>query len=715
MSVDLTSFTETFLTEAEEHLATLETGLLEMETMGRDADVAAIFRAAHSIKGGAATFGFTAIANFTHVVESVLEHARDGDIEITAELTTELLKSLDIITALVESAREGEETIPEDMNRCLDALNAYLAAIGKAQDTSKFGDASGGSNTAAESSSTKEKKYYTVNFSPKPFLPSTGSDPINILRELDGLGEDSHIVCNSDALPLLEDLIPTDLFLAWDVSIFSDVQESDIADVFMFVEDECEFNIQQIAGLDDKPAASVAEVVTATAMDDRRTGNDRRQNTDRRAGKASSSAKAKEHQSIRVAIDKVDGLINLVGELVTTNAMVTMQSQKLDVEDNSIFQSALSEMTSHTRNLQEAIMAIRMMPIDFAFSRFPRMVRDTAQKLEKKVRLVTEGSQTELDKTVIEQISDPLTHLVRNSVDHGIELPAERVENNKPEEGTVMLAAFYRGGNVIIEIRDDGKGLSRDKILAKAIEKEMITPEQAEAMPDDDVWQLIFGSGFSTAAEVTDVSGRGVGMDVVRKNIQALGGSISIKSQEGVGSCFSISLPLTLAILDGMAIKVESETFILPLLNILESLRPNNDMVRTVQNGAQVIDFRGEYVPLVHLAKVMSVTKGATTDLTKGIAVIVETEVGKLAIFVDDLLGQRQIVIKNIEDNYKPVEGLSGATILGDGSVALIVDLPGLMRLAQKSDAFISPKDLEGAYIAATETAPENAAKQEQI
>lgn len=696
MNIDIGQFQQTFLEEAGEHLADLETGLLAME-QGDNADMNAIFRAAHSIKGGAATFGFNAIADFTHVVESVLELARDEVIPVTSELTTELLKSLDIITELLDAAKNGEEVTPADHDRCLEALKQYLNTEGTP------GDAPAAAAATAEPAAfdaEKELCIYSISFKPKPFLAQTGSDPVNILRELIHMG-DAQVTCHTEPLPTLTDITPEDLYLWWEIELETTATDTDIRDVFLFVEDEADIDVQLVAALGPVPQAAQtskdpAEVVTATPMQERR-ADERRQSTDRRSTAREKPA-AKENQFIRVAIDKVDSLLNLVGELVTTNAMVVQHTGEMDLEDNQLLSSAISSMSGHTRNLQEAIMAIRMMPVDFAFSRFPRMVRDTAQKLGKQVRLETSGSQTELDKTVIEKISDPLTHLVRNSVDHGIEMPDERAAANKPAEGVVLLSAFYRGGSVIIEIRDDGKGLDRNKIVGKALEKGLITQDQAENMPDEEVWNLIFNSGFSTAAEVTDVSGRGIGMDVVRKNIQSLGGSVSIRSETGVGSCFSISLPLTLAILDGMAIRVGEETFIVPLLNILESLRPTPDLIKPVQNGVDVIDFRGEYLPLLRLHKVLHVpTSQPTPRLEDGIAVVVETEQGRIALFVDELLGERQVVIKSIEQNYKTVEGISGATIMGDGRVAFILDLQGLVKLAEREGRYRRMQNGRGA------------------
>lgn len=381
-------------------------------------------------------------------------------------------------------------------------------------------------------------------------------------------------------------------------------------------------------------------------------------------------------------------LINMIGELVTNNAMLELQIKKtLDVKEGQEVTSSIDQMNTHTRNLQENIMAIRMMPLEFAFSRFPRMVRDTSQKLAKKIKFITNDGQTELDRTVIEKISDPLNHLIRNAIDHGIEIPEERLANGKAEEGRIELVAFYRGGNVVIDIIDDGKGLDADAILKKAIDKGLI--EESAQLSNSEIFKFIFNNGFSTAQEVTDVSGRGVGMDVVSKNIKALNGTIDIQSEKGKGTKFSINLPLTLAIVDGMATKVGNQTYIIPLLNIIESIKPDKIKVKTLNDNVEVVFIRGEYIPLLRLKRSFLVEADeGIENLTDGIAIIVEVENTKIALFVDELLGELQVVIKNLEDNYKPVEGLSGASILGDGTVALILDLQGLVHMSQRDNNF---------------------------
>ncbi|EMH3254904.1 chemotaxis protein CheW, partial [Burkholderia multivorans] len=397
---------------------------------------------------------------------------------------------------------------------------------------------------------------------------------------------------------------------------------------------------------------------------------------DKRARPAAAAAAGAEGSSIRVGVEKVDQLINLVGELVITQAMLAETASAFDPALHDRLFNGMAQLERNARDLQEAVMSIRMMPMDYVFSRFPRLVRDLAGKLGKQVELVTFGQATELDKSLIERIIDPLTHLVRNSLDHGIETVDKRIAAGKDAVGQLVLSAAHHGGNIVIEVSDDGAGLNRERILAKAAKQGMQIPEN---ISDDEVWQLIFAPGFSTAETVTDVSGRGVGMDVVKRNIQSMGGHVEISSQAGRGTTTRIVLPLTLAILDGMSVKVGSEIFILPLNFVMESLQPSNDDIYTVGNGERVVRVRGEYLPLVALHEVFSV-EGARTDPTQGIVTIMETEGRRFAMLIDELVGQQQVVVKNLETNYRKVHGISAATILGDGSVALIVDVAALNR-----------------------------------
>lgn len=663
MTIDISQFHETFLEEACEHLNDFETGLLDAENTG-NADLDSIFRAAHSIKGGAGTFGFDEIANFTHVVESVLQNARDGILDLTEDVITELLRSCDVISELIQAAKESRPSNAQMKDDVFEVLSNYI------------GRCVTGVCMTKELKEDEEHKrtdkgfhLYQIKFTPHINMAETGNDALNIFRELK---EIAHIVttANIASVPPLNEINEHDLYLSWQINLETNAEQEILEEAFMFVEDEADIQFKKLACVDINDEDKIT--------------------IEKQEGQTVKKAPAARSETafIRVAVDKVDTLINMVGELVTNNAMLELQIKKtLDVEEDQKLLTSLDQMNGHTRNLQESIMAIRMMPLEFAFNRFPRMVRDTAQKLNKKINFVTNDGQTELDRTVIEKISDPLNHLIRNAIDHGIELPEERVKAGKSEEGNINLVAFYRGGNVVIEIIDDGKGLDAEAIFEKAVKKGLI--DESAQLSNSEIYKFIFNNGFSTAKEVTDVSGRGVGMDVVAKNIKALNGSIEIESEKGEGTKFSISLPLTLAIVDGMATKVGEQTYIIPLLNIVESIKPQKDKIKTLNDNVEVIFIRGEYIPLLRLKNSFMVpgTQGVDS-LNDGIAIIVEVENIKVALFVDELLGQLQVVIKNLEDNYKAVEGLAGASILGDGTVALIIDLQGLVGMSQRENKF---------------------------
>lgn len=702
MTIDMSQFNETYLEEASEHLADLESALLRAEDTG-EADVDAIFRAAHSIKGGAGTFGFIEIAEFTHFVEHLLQEVRDGITDLSGECITTLLKAVDVISDMVAAAKEdrdvddvGQDIVIEELKK-ISASSKGSQSLGK--DTQK--------NT---SSSGRGMNLMDIEFRPHIDMALTGSDPANIITELSEIGT-IQTEANLELLPLLSELDPHSLYLSWTIHMETQAGENMVREAFIFVEDESDINITTFASVEgsnaseetpqeqvspssttESPQKDKSEsVLEATPMDDRRkNGEDRRKKADRR-----DNTPKEQTSFIRVSVDKVDGLINLIGELVTSNAMVVQQTRGESTEENQALREALSQMSNHTRQLQEGIMAIRMMPIDFAFSRFPRMIRDTSKKLGKEVNLHSEGGSTELDKTVIEKMTDPLTHLVRNAIDHGLESPEERLNKGKPAEGNITLRAYYKGGSVIIEVEDDGKGLDRDKILAKAIEKGLAQPDTEYS--DQEIFLFIFSSGFSTAQQVSDVSGRGVGMDVVSKNIKALGGSIQIDSQKDRGTLFTIGMPLTLAIVDGMAISANNETYIVPLLNIVESIKPEASQIQRMKNNVEVMNVRGEYLPLLRIRQALSVEidTDAPSD-EDSIAIVVESEHTKIALLVDELLGERQVVIKSLEDNYKYIEGISGATILGDGRVALILDLAGLVRLSRREGRYTRPeKDVQ--------------------
>jgi len=650
--MDITQFHAAFFEESREGLDAMESGLLGLEAGGHGADtINVIFRAAHSIKGGAATFGFADVSDLTHLLETLLDEARSGQRSLGSEAIGVLLEAVDVLRGLLAVAERGA-----DSGRSIDreALARARANLERML-SGATGVASAAPAEAASSPAGPES--WRIGFRPEPSLFMSGNDPLRILRELESHGP-VQATCLDDRLPPFTELDPFEAHLAWDLMLPGSVPRDAIDEAFAWVEDQCELSIEAVA-----PAAA-APVAPAAPVD--------------AAGDAGASRPTTEAEtSIRVAVNKVDALINLVGELVITQAMLRQQSTGLDPNTHEALLSGLDQLDRNTRDLQEAVMSVRMLPVEFAFSRFPRMVRDLAARLDKKVRLKTQGEATELDKGVIEKIVDPLVHLMRNAIDHGLESPAERRAAGKDETGTISMSAAHQGGHIVIEVGDDGKGLDRERILRKAAERGLPVPAEPT---DAQVWDLVFHPGFSTADALTDLSGRGVGMDVVKSNIVALGGQVEIRSAKGVGTTVSIKLPLTLAILDGMSVAVGGEVFILPLNMVIESLQPGPGEVRTIANDTRVLKVRDDYLPLLNLREQyrLPADTAANAATSTPIAVVVESDGRKLALEVDELLGQQQVVVKNLEANYRRVAGVSGATILGDGRVALIVDAGGL-------------------------------------
>jgi len=684
MSIDMAQFHQVFFEESFEGLEIMETGLLGMEPGAvDDEEINAIFRGAHSIKGGAGTFGFMEISGFTHIMETILDEMRDGKREATQPVTDSLLRSVDILRDMLDEAAGDGEADQDKVKHQQAELEAILS-----------GDASGG---AAESAAVEEKveevavKFdgWHVVFRPHLSMMRLGNDPVRILRELDGLGEMT-VEADISSIPNLDEYEPEDCYISWDVHILGDVSEDDVREVFDWVDDECdlafipilpegaEAEMQAQAAQSESPA--VEPVKQEMVPVERRGDIDKkdRRAKDRRGKKKAAAAGG---GSIRVDTSKIDTLINMVGELVITQSMLNLLGDDFSMDKLDRLQEGLVQLERHTREMQESVMQIRMLPISFTFSRFPRLVHDLSTKLGKKIELQMIGETTEVDKTVIEKIGDPLVHLVRNSLDHGLEGPEERLAAGKGETGTIKLIAYHKGGSIVIEIRDDGRGLNTDKIEEKAIEKGVIPADHN--LSEQELNELIFAAGFSTADTVSDVSGRGVGMDVVRRNITELGGSIEIESVRGQGSGIIIRLPLTLAILDGQSIAVGSETYIIPLISIVESILIEPGMVNLVAGKGETFKLRDEYLPIIRLHEVLGVQDAKATNLEDGLLVVVEGDGGHhYGLFVDDLLGQQQVVIKSLEANYEKVEGFSGATILGDGGVALIFDIASLIALA---------------------------------
>lgn len=656
MSIDLARFHQAFFEESFERVDAMEQGLLQLEGGGDNAEtVNDIFRAAHSIKGGAATFGFAAAAEFTHHVETLLDSVRNGSRAVDPALVALLLRSADQVRALLNAARDNGVADAALSAQLQHELQAALAGQAVATERAEAVAAARGG--------------WRIVFKPHADLFSSGNDPLRILRGVETLGPLQTELHFAGGTPALAEADPLSCHLWWSLHLQGDATEQQLREMFAWVEDECELSLEPVVGTVVAAAApgKVVPIIPAAASPGAMPAA---------SAPAAAKSRAPAESSIRVSTDKIDGLINLVGELVITQASLTQYTQGLDPLVHERLLASVQQLEQTARLLQESVMSTRMLPIDSVFSRFPRMVHDLAARLDKQVRLQTIGEGTELDKSVIEKIGDPLTHLVRNCVDHGIETPAERMGAGKPAQGTMTLTAAHQGGQIVIEVIDDGRGLSRQRIIDKARGNGLAVADNAA---DSDVWNLIFAPGFSTAAEVTDVSGRGVGMDVVRRNIESLGGEVELKSQEGAGTTVRIRLPLTLAIIDGMFVAVGGETFIVPLNGVIESLQPLPEQIKRVSGQGQVLRLRDEYIPMVSARELYRVP-GASREAHQLIAVIVEAEGRKLAILVDDLLGQQQAVIKSLEAHYRRVFGVAGATILGDGRVALIVDVSEIVR-----------------------------------
>ncbi|HYQ23362.1 chemotaxis protein CheA [Stenotrophomonas sp.] len=656
MSMDLQRFHATFFEESREGLDAMEAGLLALESGQQDAEIInSVFRAAHSIKGGAGTFGFDAIAGLTHVLETLLDELRAGKRALEAAAVDAMLSSVDVLRALLREAEHGQAADPAAVTAVKARLEAVLS-----------GQAAASAPAVAEAKVDDTPEAWQIGFTPAPSLFMSGNDPLRIIRELEHLGS-LQVAARMERLPGFAQLDPLEAHLAWDLGLVGKVPRSKIEDTFAWVLDDCELDIRPAAPpslATQAPSAPVAAPSTPAAPV-----------AAAPAAAASSGNNQEAETSIRVSVDKVDALINLVGELVITQAMLKQVSHALDpVHAESLF-AGLDQLERNTRDLQEAVIGVRMLPVDAVFRRFPRLVRDLSTRLGKQVRLRTVGEGTELDKGLIEKIADPLVHLVRNSIDHGLEMPDVRRDTGKDETGTITLAASHQGGHIVIEVSDDGRGLNREKILAKAHERGLAVPDNPT---DSQVWDLIFQPGFSTADAVTDLSGRGVGMDVVRRNIQALGGEVQIESSLGSGTRTLIRLPLTLAILDGMTVAVAGETLILPLAYVLEALQPQPEDIRSMAGEGRVLRVRGEYLPILSLSEYYGY--GTRSANSESLVVVVEGDGQKIALEVDELVGQQQVVVKNIENNYRRIGGVSGATILGDGRVALIVDIGGLVR-----------------------------------
>ena len=670
--MDVSDFYQTFFAEADELLADMERHLLELDCANPDKEMMnAIFRAAHSIKGGAGTFGFSVLQETTHLMENLLDDARCGELPLSSDIINLFLESKDIMQEQLDAYKSSQEPDQESFRYICDALR-QIALEAKAQKE-------GGAALAPTPVAQAQAEPVAAEENALPLLKITlsglkESERSILLEELENLGE-------LEGHELFDDKVVAQLRTS--------TSQDDIFAVLCFVVEPEQIEITEVTAQASSPAVA-AQTSSPAVVESGETALPTARETSSEVStqpaksavsrpKPAARAQGSESSSIRVAVEKVDQIINQVGELIITQAMLSQLSGTLDPAIHDTLISSIAQMDRNARDLQESVMSIRMMPMEYVFSRFPRLVHDLAGKLDKEVELTLEGGSAELDKSLIERIIDPLTHLVRNSLDHGIESAEIRREKGKPEKGNLILSAEHHGGNIVIEVIDDGAGLNREKILARAKLQGMTLSDN---MSDDEVWMLIFAAGFSTAEKVTDVSGRGVGMDVVRRNIQEMGGHVEIKSAQDKGSTIRIILPLTLAILDGMSVKVGDEIYVLPLGTVMESLKPTKSELYRMAGDELMLQVRGEYMPLIELYQIFDI-KSEVHEASDGVAVILQSAGNRYALLVDQLIGQHQVVVKNLELNYRKVPGISAATILGDGSVALILDVAALVSLCK--------------------------------
>lgn len=690
MLADLSQFREVFFEESAEHLSAVESALLSLETAREDRPLLdAIFRGVHSIKGSGGMLGLDGVVGFAHSFETLLSHVREGAIGVTDDLLDLSLRSTDMLREVVLSARDGAAP-PADAEGLRREVDRFAAERRETAGSSKGGpgglDALGAAlrDAVPENAGPRGAARWTIRFEPAADVFQCGADPALILRDLARLGELPQVRLDTSKLPAFGGIDPESCFVAWDMVLVTAATRDEILDVFAFVEDGARIYLTAETPEIPAEAEKAAELEKAPELE---------KASGVRAAAPAGGGGGGEGSSIRVSTAKIDELMDLVGELVIAQSIVGEALKTFTPEKLEGLTEAFQQMERSMRELQERVMAVRMLPIGGVFSRFGRLVRDLANTTGKQISLDIKGEGTELDKGVIERLADPLTHLVRNSADHGLETPADRKAAGKPEVGTIGLNAYHEGGSVVVEVSDDGRGLNAGRIREKAIQLGFMRAD--EPFTDDRMQEMIFKPGFSTAQKVTDLSGRGVGMDVLASNVKALNGTIGLETKAGRGTVVRIRLPLTLAILDGLLMRVGGQSFVLPLLSILESIRPKRDQVRMLAGKREVILLRGEAIPLLRLAAMFGIPD-AVDDPCQGSVVILEDTSGqhrvRTALLVDELMGQRQVVIKSLEKHFRKLEGIMGATILGDGRAALIVDPAGAVGLAMRG-----PGDLKKA------------------
>lgn len=699
--IDMGKLNETFFIESEEHISNMESFILELERNPHDKETLnAIFRAAHSMKGNSGCLGFNEINSFTHTLETVLDRLRNGGMEVTADLVSLLLESVDCVKALVDGAKE-ERGCLDEVTGTLKKLKALLEGDGAV--TSAVVE--GKDEAARQAVGVPSEALFKIVFKPGSDTFRRGIDPINnILKRIGNAGEVLKSTACTSGLPDIAVMDPESNYLSWEVLLLTQEDASSLEDIFEFIKDgsiveivrlippatgDCaaqpvaiahigkhsEHSGAPVSGSQGEAALFGGKMIGEILVDDMLITRGQLNEALKKQG----GAHRGEATTIRVDTEKVDKLVNLIGELIITQSMVARFAANPSVETSASLQNVAIQLERNTKELQERIMSIRMLPVGSVFNRFTRLVRDISQARGKKVSLAISGEDTELDKTVIEKISDPLTHLIRNSIDHGIEHPEERGGKGKPEAGTIRLDASHSGGHVIITVEDDGRGLDREKIVRKAVEKGLITAHEADNLADAKAYDLIFLPGFSTADKITDVSGRGVGMDVVKRNMEELGGSVSVESNYGIGMKIALRIPLTLAIIDGLTVKVGRQTFVLPIHSVFESLRPKRDEVKMIKGELETVNIRGHWIPLIRLYRLFSI-EPRENDPCDSLIVVAMTPKGNFALMVDELIGEQQVVIKNMGEGFRNIPGIAGATILGDGGVALILDIGGIVK-----------------------------------
>jgi two-component system chemotaxis sensor kinase CheA len=694
---------QTYFQECDELLASLEEGLLSLEAGEADSDtINAVFRAVHSVKGGAGAFGFQAMVGFAHVFETTLDAMRSGKLDPDPEVVKLMLRAADVLADHVAAAK-GEGTVDEARGHAMaDELAALVAPEGGAPRTtpaSPAHDEDGGDEWGfkplkfGDDEPAAASAGWRLVMRPTKAMYAKGHDALLFLRELSRLGPTATTL-DTSWLPNLEGLDPEESYCTWTVELPAETPEVAIRDIFDFVGDDCpiELTLSGANVVEAPTVAPAAPIDIDALLNSVRTPTAEREALEGGAEKPAAAAApaadkgasknvpapAGAGATIRVDLERVDRMIDLVGELVINQAMLQQRVMESGAARSSTIAMGLDELEQLTREIQDSVMAIRAQPVKSVFQRMPRLVREAAGATGKQVRLVMEGEGTEVDKTVIERLSDPITHMLRNAIDHGLESTEERVASGKQEEGTVRLAALHRSGRIVIEVSDDGKGINRPKVREIAVKKGLIAPDAS--LTDEEIDNLIFLPGFSTATTISNLSGRGVGMDVVKRSIQALGGRITISSIPGKGSTFTLSLPLTLAVLDGMVVSVGEQTLVAPLTTIIETLRPKPEEVRRLGPRGAVLAVRGSHVPLIDIGVALG-QRSEPIDPTQGVVLLVESEVGgRAALVADEIQGQRQVVIKSLEANFQRVEGVAAATILGDGRVALILDVDAVVE-----------------------------------